>query len=107
MTHVCVNKLAIIDSVNGLVPGRRQTIICTNAVVNWTLETNFSAILIEIDIFSFQKIHLKISSGKWPPFCLGINVLKLACVRTQHTRDQPRQRFDEVRVSSVIVKPLT
>ena len=26
--------------------------------------------------FSFKKIHLKISSGKWEPFCLGLNVLK-------------------------------
>ena len=107
MTHVCVNKLAIISSVNGLVLGRRQTIIWTNAVVIGPLETNFSGILIEINIFSFQKIHSKISSGKWPPFCLGINVLKLACVRTQHTRDQLRQRFNAVRVSLVIVKSLT
>ena len=33
--------------------------------------------LIEIHIFSFKKIHLKMSSGKWRPFCLGLNVLRL------------------------------
>ena len=31
--------------------------------------------LIEIHTFSFKKIHFKISSGKWRPFCLGLNVL--------------------------------
>ena len=38
------------------------------------LGTNFSEILIEIDIFSFKKMDLKMSSGKWHPFCLGLNV---------------------------------
>ena len=39
-----------------------------------TLGTNFSEILIEIHIFSFKKMHLKTSSAKWWPFCLGLNV---------------------------------
>ena len=30
---------------------------------------------IEIHTFSLKKIHLKMSSGKWRPFCLGLNVL--------------------------------
>ena len=38
-----------------------------------TLGTNFSKILSENHIFSFKKMHLKISSGK---FCLGLNVLR-------------------------------
>ena len=33
--------------------------------------------LTEIHIFSFKKIHFKMS-GKWRPFCLGLNVLKWA-----------------------------
>ena len=39
VTHVCVGKLAIIDSGNGLSPGWRQTIIWINArnITNWTL----------------------------------------------------------------------
>ena len=39
------------------------------------LGTNLSEILIEIYIFSFKKMHLKMSSGKWQPFCLSLNVL--------------------------------
>ena len=31
VTHICVGKLTIIGSDNGLSPGRRQAIICTNA----------------------------------------------------------------------------
>ena len=39
LTHICVSKLTIIGSDNGLLPGRRQAIIWTNAgiFVNWTL----------------------------------------------------------------------
>ena len=66
-----------IGSVNGLSPGRRQAIIWTNAgiLLIEPLGTNFSGILSEIHPFSFKKIHLKMSSGKWRPFCLGPNVL--------------------------------
>ena len=39
------------------------------------LGTNFSEILIEIQTFSFKKTHLKMSSGKWGPFYLSLNVL--------------------------------
>ena len=39
------------------------------------LGTNCEHILIEIQTFLFKKIHLKMSSGKWWPFCLGLNVL--------------------------------
>ena len=35
------------------------------------LGTNFSEILIKIQNFSFTKMHLKISSVKWRPFCPG------------------------------------
>ena len=64
--HICVSKLTIIDSDNGLSPGRRQAIIWTNAgiLLIQTLGTNFSEILSEIHTFSFKKIHLKMSSGK-------------------------------------------
>ena len=77
VTHICVSKLTIIGSDNGLSPGRRQAIIWTNAgiLLIGPLGTNFSEILIAIEIFSFKNIHLKISSGKWRPFCLGFNEL--------------------------------
>ena len=74
MTHVCVSKLTIIGSDNGLAPGRRQPIIWTNAGI-LLIRTNFSEILSEIRAFSFKKMHLKMSSAKWRPFCLGLNML--------------------------------
>ena len=78
VTHICVSKLTIIGSNNGLSPTRCQAIICTNAGILsiGPLGTNFSEILIEIHTFSFKKMHLKMSSAKWRPFCLGLNVLK-------------------------------
>ena len=78
VTHICVSKLTIIGSDNGLPPGRRQAIIWTNAgiLLIWPLGTNFSEISIDIHTLSLKKIHFKMSSGKWRPFCLGLNVLK-------------------------------
>ena len=78
MTHICVGKLTIIGLDNGLAPRRRQAIIWTNAglLLIRQLGTNFSKILIGIQILSFKKMHLKMSSAKWCPFCLGLNVLK-------------------------------
>ena len=75
--HICVSKLTIIDSDNGLSPGRRQTNIWTNAgiLLIGPLWTNFSEILIGIKTFSFKKMHLNMSSAKWRPFCLSLNVL--------------------------------
>ena len=63
---------------NGLSPGRRQAIIWTNAgiLLIGPLGTNLSEILSEIHTFSMKKVHLKMSSGKWRPFCLGLNVLR-------------------------------
>ena len=83
VTHICVSKPTIIDSDNGLSPGRRQAIIWTNAgiLLIWPLGTNFSEILIEIDIFLFKKMHLKVSSEKLRPFCLSLNVLILMISR--------------------------
>ena len=75
-THTCVGKLTIIGSDNGLLPGRRQAIIWTNAgiLLIGPLGTNFSEILIEIQTFSLTKIRLKMSSAKCCSFCLGLNV---------------------------------
>ena len=53
VTHICVSKLTIIGSDNGLSPGRRQAIIWTNAGRLWirTVGTNLS----EIHTFSLKK----------------------------------------------------
>ena len=76
VTHIYVGKLTIIGSDNGLWPGRRQAIIWTNAgiLLIGPLGTNFSEILIEIQISSLKKIWLKMSEKCL--FHLGLNVLK-------------------------------
>ena len=80
VTHICVSKLTIIGSENGLSPGRHQAIIWTNAgiLLIRTLGTNFSEILGKIHSFSFKKMHLKMSSAKGRLFSLGLNVLNTA-----------------------------
>ena len=82
MTHICVGNLTIIGSDNGLSPERHQAIICTNAriLLIEPLGANFSEISIEVQTFSFKKMNFKISSAKWRPFCLGLNVLILITV---------------------------
>ena len=86
VTHICVGNLATIGSDNGLSPGRRQAITRTNAgiLLIGPPGTNSSEMLIEIHAFSFKRIHLKMSSAKWRPFCLGLNVLKSYCSEIQH-----------------------
>ena len=75
LTH-WVSNLTIIGSDNGLSPGRHQAIIWTNAgiLIIQTLRTNLTEILSEIHTFSFKKMHLKMLSAKWRPFCLSLNV---------------------------------
>ena len=90
VTHICVGKLNIIGSDNGLLPGRCQAIIWTNAgiLLIRPLRTSFSEMFVEIHTFSFKKIDLKMSSGKWRPFCLGLNVL----IRPQHSFSRRNSR---------------
>ena len=83
VTHICVSKLTIIGSDNGLSPGRRQAIIRTNAgiLLIGPLGTNFSEILVGNQTFSFRKMHLKMSSALLRPFCLGLNELNIYLVQ--------------------------
>ena len=77
VTHICVANLTIIGSDNSLSPGRRHAITWTNIgiLLIGPLVTYFSEMLIVFHTFSFKKIYLKMSSGKWWPFCYGLNVL--------------------------------
>ena len=87
VAHICVSELTIIASDNGLSPARHQAIVSTSAgiLLIGPLGTNFSEISIEIITFSFKKMRLKVSSAKWRPFCLGLNVLKFqSCLRWYH-----------------------
>ena len=76
MTNICISKLNIVDTDNGLSPGRCQAIIWTSAgiLLIQTMGTNFSEICSEIYTFSSKKMHFKMSTWKWWPFCLLLNV---------------------------------
>ena len=75
--QICISKISIIASDNGLSPGRHQAIIWTNAgiLLIWLLGTKFSEMLVKIQMFSFKEMYLKMSSEKWRPFCLGLDAL--------------------------------
>ena len=77
VTHICVSKLAKIGSNSGLSPDWRQAILWTSSglLLIAPRGTKFSEILIEIHKFPLKKMHLKTSSAKLRPFCLGLNVL--------------------------------
>ena len=77
VTHICISKMILINSDNGLSPGRRQAIIWTNAgiLLIGPLGINFSEISTKLKAFSFTKMHLSISPAKWKPSCLGHNGL--------------------------------
>ena len=61
MTHICAGELTVIDSDNGLSPGRYEAIIWTNAgiLLIGPLETNFSEILFQFQIFSIEENTFK------------------------------------------------
>ena len=58
---------------------RHQAITWYNAdlLSNGLEGTNFTEILNEIQTFSFHKIHLKMLSAKWQPFCFNLNILNV------------------------------
>ena len=86
VTHICVIKLTIIGSDNGLSPDWCQAIIWNNAgiLLIGPLGKIFSENLIEILTFSFTKMRLKVSSAKCRPFCLGLNMLRSGWVIDKH-----------------------
>ena len=92
---MCVFILTIIGPDNNLSPSTRQIIIWNNAwtMLIGTLGTNFSDIVNVTRMFSFKKLLLKISSGKWRPFCLGLNQLKQVPVFLEQ-RKQLLLRYD-------------
>ena len=84
VTHICVSKLTIIGSDNGLSPGRRQAVIRTNAgiLLIWPIGIHFSEISVEIHTFPFKQMCWKMSSAKWRACCLGLCVICIICDTT-------------------------
>ena len=64
--HLCVSDWVIIGKINGLSPVRCHAITWTNAglLSIGLLGTHFNEIWIDILSFSFNKMHLKMSSAK-------------------------------------------
>ena len=97
-----ISQLINICSDDGLSPGRRQAIIWNNAgiLLIGPLGTNFNDLLIKIHTFSFRKIHLKMLSGKWRPFCLGLNVSRITgdypLLNTLRPRQNGRHFADDI-----------
>ena len=72
VTHICVGNITtIIGSENGLSP---------RIYLIGPLGRDVSEILIESITFLLKKMHLKVSSAKRRPYCLGLNVSSLASV---------------------------
>ena len=80
VTHIYISKLITIGSDNGLSPGRHQAINWTSAGILsiGPLGTNFNEISIKINFsLTWRKMHLKIASAKWRPFCPQGDELKV------------------------------
>ena len=75
--HICIIKLTITGSDNGLSPDQCQAFIWINVgiLLIGPLGTNFSETLIRIHSFTLKIMHLKMSSVKWQPFSLSLNRL--------------------------------
>ena len=79
--YICIGKLTIIGSNNGLSHGGHQAIMWTNPGILsiGPLGTNLSDILMGNQTFSFMKMHFKMSSVKCHQFCLSLNVICNRC----------------------------
>ena len=75
--YALVNYVSI-GSDNGLPPERRQTIIWSSADILSIIHQGiyFNDILFEIQICSFKKMRMNMSSAKRRPFCPGGDELK-------------------------------
>ena len=72
--QICISKLTIIGSDNGLSPRRHQAIISTKAgiLLIGPLAMNFSESLILNSQIFIQEYTFESVVYKWWPFCLGI-----------------------------------
>ena len=78
--HICVCRLTIIVSDNGLLPGWLYQTTSAGILLIGPLGTNFSEILLEILTFSLKKMSLKVLTAKLWQLCLGLNVWMYRCI---------------------------
>ena len=74
MTHTCVGNLTSID---WTAPSHYLNQYCI--IVNWALRNKLQWNVIQNSNIFIQKMHFKISSAKWCPFCFGLNALSASC----------------------------
>ena len=87
VTHICVGNLTIIGSDNGLSPGRRQAITCTNAgilLIGWTLGNKLLWNLNQnLHIFIHENVcesAICKMASIWPlPLCIKDKMQNLPC----------------------------
>ena len=83
VTHICVSKLNSIGSDNALSPSHHLN-RCWN-IVNLTLGNKLPwNVYRNSYIFIKKNLYLKMSSGKWRPFCPGLNVLMPPTTAVSH-----------------------
>ena len=94
VTHICINKLTIIGSDNGLWLGRSQAIIWTDAGVSLigSLWTNFNEILIEIHPFTLKKVYFENVVWKMASIlsrlqCIKVNIWPKAQCPSRHWKN--------------------
>ena len=83
VTHRCVMKLTMTGSDNGLSPVQAIILTIAGILLIGPLGINLSEISIEIPTFSLKKMRLKMSSAKYQPFCLGLNVINTSYCNAQ------------------------
>ena len=83
-------------------------IILTNAgiLLIGPIGTHFSEPLIGTHTFSFKKLHMKMLSSEWRPYCLGLNVLRplITSVRYREYWCSVLQRFENGHLHMILFK---
>ena len=103
MMHICVGKLPVIGSNNGLLPGQHQVIIGSNGdTLIGPLWTNFCEIFIEIQTLLLKKMCSKMWSEKCCPFHLSLQVLQQSR-NEYHTADSLGTLFETLSERSWIL----
>ena len=83
VTHLCVSRIIIIGSDNGLSPGRCQAISGTNTgmLLIWPFGTKFSGMF--IDIYMFLAATKQLNEWYFPSVCLSARPSD--CPSVRHT----------------------
>ena len=105
--HICVTKITIIGSDNGLAPIRRQAIIWTNAgiMLFWTLRNKLQWNFNQNPYIFNQENAFENAVWKMEAICLGLNVLFRQTKKTNQCRWSHNlrrwQRYDVSQINNI------